>query len=98
VAHLLEPLVLEVVTEVKQLYDPVLEAHHDVAVEGNDARLVLLELDVVLAALRGQVYVRYLRGAKRLKLVADHVEPNELHLYLWIVGGFPDDNLAALVQ
>lgn len=98
VPHLLEPLVLEVVAKVKQFDNAVFEAHDDVSVEWNDACFILLELDVVLAALRSQIYVGYLSCTKWLYLIADDVEPEELHFYLWIVCGFPNHNLAALVQ
>lgn len=98
VADLLEPLILEMMAEVKKFYDAVLKAHDDVPVEGYYACLILLELNVVLAALCREVNVRYLSCTKRLQLIAHHVEPDELHLYLRIVCRFPNDDLAALVQ
>ena len=96
-AHLLKPLIFEMVAEVKQLDDPMLETHDHVSVERHDARFILLELDVVLAALGCQVYVRYFRRAKRLQLVADDIEPDELHLYLGVIRRFPYHHLATLV-
>ena len=76
----------------------MLEAHDNVAVDLDQARLVLLELDIVLAALRCQVYIGNLGSAKWLQLVNHNIEPDELHLDLRVVGRFPYHNLVSLVQ
>lgn len=96
--HLLEPLILEMVAEIKQLDLPLLETHHHVSVYLNQARLVLLELNVVLAALSRQVYVWDLGRTKRLELINYHIEPYELHLDLRVVGRLPNHHLVSLVQ
>ena len=84
--------------EVEQLDLALLEAHHNVAVDLNQACLVLLELNVVLAALSSQVYIGNLGRAEGLKLVNHNIEPDELHLDLRVVGRFPYHNLVSLVQ
>ena len=74
------------------------EAHHDVAVDLDQACLVLLELDIVLAALRCQVYIGNLGSAKWLQLVNHNIEPDQLHLNLRVIGRLPNHNLVSLVQ
>lgn len=95
--NLLEPVILEVMTKVKQLYDSVLETHDYIAIERYQIRFFFLVL-VILAWLWIKINVRDLSGTKWLQLIYDHVEPNEFHFYLRVVCGLPNDNLAALVQ
>lgn len=97
VRNLMKPVVLKVMTKVKQLYDPMLESHNNISIKRHQTRFFFLLL-VVLAGLRIQIDVGNLGGTKRLQLVNDHVEPNEFHFDFWVVGGLPNDHLAALVQ
>ena len=94
----MEPLILEMMAEVKEFNLALLEAHHDGTVDLDQARLVLLELDIVLTALRCQVYIRNLGSAKWLQLVNHNIEPDQLHLDLRVIGRLPNHNLVSLVQ
>ena len=76
VTHLLESLILEMLTEVKQLDFTLLKTHDHISIDLEQAGFILLELNVVLTTLCSQVYVWYLSRTEWLYLVNDHIEPD----------------------